>query len=77
LTTPPEGWWHTHFNTGTDIVRQVALRRGFIGIGKIYPLHTSIKKGGDMMEYDEEPPELRKLFEEELDKKGLKSVMPR
>ncbi len=73
---PPEGWWHLHFNTGHEIVRQVALRRGFDGIGKIYLQRIAIKKGGDMMEYDEEPPELYKEFEAELAKNGLKSAMP-
>lgn len=75
IYSPPEGWWHTHANTGTEEVRQIALRRGFTGVGKIYQERLGIKEGGDMMEREDEPPELRRLFEAELAKKGLKSHM--
>lgn len=72
IYSPGEGWWHTHANTGTEEVRQIALRCGIEGIGRLYQQRLGIKKGGDMMEREDEPPELRKLFEEELAKKGLK-----
>ena len=71
---PPEGWWHLHFNTGTEDMRQVALRN-FEMMGKLYFQRIPMKKGGDLMDYDEEPPELRKEFEAELAKNGLKSAM--
>ncbi|MBI2151096.1 MAG: hypothetical protein HYU27_10910 [Acidobacteria bacterium] len=65
---PPEGWFHTHCNTGAQVVKHVALRCGFAGIGKIYQQRLSIKHGGDMLDRDEEGPEIKKLFEEELKK---------
>jgi len=38
-------------------------------------MHEDIKKGGDQIEYTDENPEIRKMFEEELAKEGLKSKM--
>ena len=72
---PPEQWWHTHCNTGSQPVKQIALRCGIPGIGKIYQQRLGIKKGGDMLEREDEPPQVRKLFEDELAKKGLKSTI--
>jgi len=36
-----------------------------------------MKKGGDLLEFEDEPPEIRRMFEEELRKKGLKCTMPK
>jgi len=69
IYSPPEGWFHTHCNTGTQPVRQVALRSGIPGIGKIYKQRVPIKQGGDLLEREDEPPWLRELVEEELKKK--------
>ncbi len=67
--SPPEGWWHTHFNTGSQVVKQVALRCGIPGIGKTYRSSLGIKKGGDMLDHEDEDPAIRSLFEQELRKK--------
>ena len=72
---PPERWWHTHCNTGKDVVKQVALRCGIPGIGKVYRQRLGTRRGGDMLERDDEPAALRQLFEEELSRKGLTSHM--
>ncbi|MBI4334010.1 MAG: cupin domain-containing protein [Chloroflexi bacterium] len=69
---PPEGWWHTHCNTGTQVVKQVALKSAIRGTGKIYRSTLGVTKGGDMLDRDEEDPAVRRLFEEELARKGLK-----
>lgn len=73
---PPENWWHTHGNTGAEEVKQIALRGEIAKMGTMYHSRLSVSKGGDMLERNEEPPELRQLFEEELAKKGLKSSLP-
>jgi hypothetical protein len=73
---PPEGWWHTHCNTGDQTVRQIALRCGIGGVGKIYRQRLGTREGGDMLELEDEEPEFRKIFEEELAKRGLRSNMP-
>jgi hypothetical protein len=37
---------------------------------------TSIKKGGTMIEYEDEDPEIRRRFDAELQKAGMRSDMP-
>jgi hypothetical protein len=37
---------------------------------------VSIKEGGDQIEYEDEDPAVRKLFEDELAKEGITSRMP-
>ena len=82
---PPGGWFHQHFNTSTHPARHIALRYS----GRIHPtgfqlaakLHedgttTSLKQGGTMIEYDNEDPAIRRRFEAELKKAGMRSDMP-
>ncbi len=77
LAPPPIPWFHGHFITGSKDVRQVAIRWG----GKRYSLFkrgsvdADIKKGGAQIEYCDEDPDIRQMFEQELAKKGLKSKM--
>lgn len=69
LVIPPEGWFHQHFNTGKDPARYLALRWE----SARYPLQRwrwahskSLKDGGDQIEYEEESPEIRETFENEM-----------
>ncbi len=72
IYSPPEGWWHTHCGTGTQLIKQIALRCSIPGIGKIYKQRVGIKQGGDMLDREDEDPRIKQLFEEELKKKRLK-----
>ena len=66
--TPLQGecWWHQHFNTGAEPARYLVLHVN----SPIYPdKHVQI-------EYTDEDPEIRKIFEAELAKSGVKSKMP-
>ena len=82
---PPGGWFHQHFNTGPDPARQIAVR---FGTSRLHPVGfqvaakrmedgelISVKKGGTMIEYEEEDPEIRRRYEAALKKKGLVSKM--
>jgi oxalate decarboxylase/phosphoglucose isomerase-like protein (cupin superfamily) len=82
--SPPDGWFHQHFNTGALPARLLAFRSS-----RLYPTGrnlaakrhddgaiTSIKKGGTMIEYEDEDPEIRRRFESELKKKGIRCEMP-
>ena len=72
ICCPPEMWWHQHFNTGKERMIHIALRRGMEeSVGKVYV----IGKGADQIEYKDEEPDIKKMFERELAKKGLKSNM--
>ena len=82
---PPANWFHQHFNTGAGPARHLAVRYG----GRVYPMGfavagkrfddgtlTSIKKGGTLLEYEDEDPEVRLRFEAALAKKGITPDMP-
>ena len=82
---PPANWFHQHLNTGAGPARHLAVRYG----GRVYPMGfalagkrfddgtlTSIKKGGTLLEYEDEDPEVRRRFEAVLAKKGIKPDMP-
>ena len=78
LFIPPDRWFHQHFNTGREPARYLALRWGSAKhqMGKKFGVDESVKAGGDQIEYEDEDPGVRKLFEEELAKEGLEIRMP-
>jgi gentisate 1,2-dioxygenase len=76
MISPPDMWYHQHFNTGKDPVRYLALRFGSVKhlMGKGFMFEYG--EAGDQIEYKDEDPEVRRMFEEELAKNGVKSDMP-
>ncbi len=77
--TPPNRWFHQHFNVGPVPARYLALHPP--------PLFTSRgQRGKDLVvqdlvdsvqiEYPDEDPWIKQTFEKELDKRGLTSLMP-
>lgn len=79
LLVPPERWFHQHFNVGNEPARYLALKpfssRKFPGLRKQWGTSESVKQGGDQIEYDDEDPRVRKMFEEDLARRGVKSGM--
>jgi oxalate decarboxylase/phosphoglucose isomerase-like protein (cupin superfamily) len=78
LFVPPIMWFHQHFNAGAEPIRFIAFHPpgllaypGWSGEGKEYT-----GKGPNQIEYEDEDPEIRKIFEEELSKRGVTSRMP-
>jgi oxalate decarboxylase/phosphoglucose isomerase-like protein (cupin superfamily) len=75
IVVPPEGWFHQHFNTGTEPARYLALRWGSKKYprpwGEHYVVDESVNSGGAQIEYADEDPRIRAMFEEELAKVGL------
>lgn len=75
MIVPPGLWFHQHFNTGKEPAKYLALRAGettkFKGILKHYQTFKSVKLGGDQIEYEDESPEIRRLFKEELAKANV------
>src|SRR5262245_16799701 len=76
--SPPTNWFHQHFNTGPQPALQLALRCG----SQKFPLgirvtairagvYTSVKAGGTLIEYSDEDPAIRQIYEAELAKKGM------
>jgi oxalate decarboxylase/phosphoglucose isomerase-like protein (cupin superfamily) len=80
VVVPPENWFHQHFNTGATPARYLALRWGSRKYPrpmgqKSYGTDKSIKEGGSQIEYADEDPMIRQMFEAELAKHGVKSCM--
>ncbi|MFC2057070.1 cupin domain-containing protein [Chloroflexota bacterium] len=74
-------WFHQHFNTGPEPARHLAVTGGGSGSGERGSwvgdaLFTSVRKyGGRLIEYEDEDPEIRRMFEEALRQKGVVSNM--
>tara|TARA_A100001037_G_scaffold6646_2_gene6787 strand:- start:4334 stop:5452 length:1119 start_codon:yes stop_codon:yes gene_type:complete len=72
--TPPDQFFHQHFNLGNAAARYFALHPPVQFLGK-----DEDEKGnaeGVNIEYVDEDPWIREYFEEELAKRGLESKMP-
>lgn len=78
LITPPNMWFHQHFNTGTTPARYLAFKyegvaiRNAQGVPKAW---ISRRIGGHQIDYADESRKVRNLFEEALAEKGLESQM--
>lgn len=82
---PPGGWFHQHFNTGAQSARHLAVRYG----SRLHPIgfkiadkrsedgvYIDVKRGGTLINYEDEDQYIRKHYEEEMKKKGVSSEMP-
>ncbi|HEY2987036.1 MAG TPA: hypothetical protein VGL11_04880 [Candidatus Binatia bacterium] len=82
---PPGGWFHQHFNTGPQSARHLAVRYG----SRIHPIgfkiadkrsedgvYIDVKRGGTLINYEDEDPHIRKHYEAEMKKKGVPCEMP-
>ncbi|MET0501970.1 MAG: ethanolamine ammonia lyase-activating protein [Candidatus Binatia bacterium] len=80
IVVPPEGWFHQHFNSGGVPARYLALkvisRKFKLQPGKIQS-DVPLAYGGWQIEYEDEDPEIRRVFEEECAKSGAEVKMPR
>ena len=65
--TPPSGWYHKHFNVGTQEARYLKWHTD-------HPLMRVAPRG--QIEYPDEETWIREKFNEELAKRGLTSRMP-
>ncbi len=77
---PPDLWFHQHFNSGSLPARYLALHAG--GSKKFRGIHkeskgsgVSVKKGGRQIEYEDEDPEIRRMFKAELARTGTPWLM--
>ena len=71
LLVPPEGWYHHHFTTSTEAARHLALRRGLRQVGHPWRPNLSEHEGGHLLEHEDEPPEIRAIYEAELKKERI------
>jgi oxalate decarboxylase/phosphoglucose isomerase-like protein (cupin superfamily) len=82
---PPGGWFHQHLNTGPKPARHLAIRYG----SRIHPIgfkiadkrsedgvYIDVKRGGTLIEYADEDPQIRRHYENALRKTGVPCEMP-
>ena len=78
VIVPWEDCYHQHFNTGAEPARYLALRGGGTG-GRQYMAgalaDVSLKLGGWQVEYEDEDPEIHRIFEAEVAKHGGTCMM--
>ena len=66
--TPPGGWYHQHFNLGTEPAR-------YLKFGHL-PQLAGAGNYRHQIEYPDEAPKVREYFEAELAKRGRETQMP-
>ena len=73
MFTPPDRWFHQHFNVSATPARYLALAPlpQFAGHSE-----QVLDRARDQIEYPNEESWIREKFEEELGKRGLESLMP-
>lgn len=78
LVIPPDRWFHQHFNTGSEPARYLALKfegtmdRNEQGVPNAW---FSQKEGGQQVNYADEDPMIREMFEKSLAINGIQSRM--
>ncbi len=73
LFVPPNKWFHQHFNLGPSDARYLAFHPPTQFHGYSEKIEDRAR---DQIEYPNEDPWVRQHFEEELAKRGLRSLMP-
>jgi oxalate decarboxylase/phosphoglucose isomerase-like protein (cupin superfamily) len=73
LITPPNRWFHQHFNIGASPARYLAFHPPLQFDGHAEKVEDRAR---DQIEYVDEDPAVRELFESELSKRGLTSLIP-
>jgi len=72
MFVPPNRWFHQHFNVSVEPARYLALNP----LRQVMILANNDRGILDQVEYPEEELWIRKMFEEELGKRGLENLMP-
>ncbi len=75
LFVPPLGWYHQHFNTSSEGARFVKLD-GWEN--RVYPLTSkqTFNQTAISIEYQDEDPKMREMYQAELKKAGIQFRMP-
>jgi mannose-6-phosphate isomerase-like protein (cupin superfamily) len=83
IYSPPNEWFHQHFNTGKEPARHLAIRGGNLftlsmlgGDDGTHANMISASEGGSLLEYEEEDPEVRRRYRAALVANGVENQMP-
>ncbi|MBI4319660.1 MAG: cupin domain-containing protein [Chloroflexi bacterium] len=78
MFSPPDMWYHQHFNTGPAPARYLALRWGNPEFQMWGEWDRKFRQeGGQQIEYEDEDPEIFNLFAQELARGGVQVRLPR
>lgn len=80
MLVPPGGWFHQHFNIGSEPARYLPIRWGSRRWSATQYLDvqggtTSVKEGGNQIEYEDQHPWIHELFVESCRQKGVDVVI--
>jgi oxalate decarboxylase/phosphoglucose isomerase-like protein (cupin superfamily) len=78
MFSPPHMWFHQHFNTAKEPLKMLAFKPfgQKYRVGDYEKLFVSTAAGGHLIEFEEEDPKVRQMFEEEIKKDGIPLNMP-
>jgi len=77
-----DGWFHGHYGASKEPLRVLAFLGGFprrvMGVPGVdwRGLNLDVKEGGSTIEYRDEDPQIRKMFQEQLSKERADFNMP-
>lgn len=87
--SPPTKWFHQHMNTGKETARQLAFRpggsaknptgfrrSGWRVVDGVAGVYVSYRKGGTLIDYEDEDPRIAVDFSKELERGGVENKMP-
>ena len=78
LITPPNMWFHQHFNTGDTPGRYLAFKHEVVSVRNaqgVPKAWISRRIGGDQIDYADESPHIRQWFTDALAGRGIESRM--
>ena len=84
IYSPPDAYFHQHFNTGDSAAKHIAVYGAQLPLGvhemvdeeKNWKGFLSQREGGTLIEHRDEDPQIRQDFERELREKGIDCKMP-
>jgi oxalate decarboxylase/phosphoglucose isomerase-like protein (cupin superfamily) len=83
IYSPPNGYFHQHFNSGSDPAKHIAVYGSYLPLGAEmfegggeFRGYTRLQDGGTLIDYEDEDPHIRLEFESELRRKGIACSMP-
>jgi oxalate decarboxylase/phosphoglucose isomerase-like protein (cupin superfamily) len=83
IYSPPNAYFHQHFNTSPGPARHIAVYGALLPLGASpeyqdgsWQGHRSMREGGTLIEYEDEDPQIRKDFEAAISKHGIECAMP-
>ncbi|WP_104129637.1 cupin domain-containing protein [Cryobacterium sp. N21] len=72
MFVPPNRWFHQHFNVGLEPARYLAIHPPI----QLNGYTEKVVNANDQVEYVNEDPSIRAMFEEDLAQRNLTSLMP-